>query len=139
MSEPRMARPWKNFRRWKTGWLLPDAEQLAWRTPGIRFCRSFEVPVEPGQLVVLAVGVVVAVLACGRARRRRSIIGTPCESSSVARRFRFCRSRSAMIVGVVGRALGAAVPAVVVVGAVAVLLAVGLVVLLVVADEVVRA
>ena len=37
--------------------------------------------------------------ACGPARRRRRIIGTPCDSSSVAMRFRFCRSRSAMIAG----------------------------------------
>ena len=53
-------------------------------------------------------------------------------------RFRFCRSRRADDRRVVGRPLGAAVPAVVVVGAVAVVLAVGLVVLVVVADQVVQ-
>ena len=53
-------------------------------------------------------------------------------------KFRFCRSRSARDRRVVGRPFDAAVPAQVVVLAVAVLLAVGLVVLLVVADEVVQ-
>ena len=93
-------------------------------------------PVEPGDLVVLAVGVVVAAAACGRSRRRRSSIGTPCESSSVARKLRFCRARSAMISG---SSVGPSTPQFqerLCVLAVAVLLAVGLVVLLVVGDQV---
>ena len=49
-----------------------------------------QLPVEPGDLVVLAVGVVVAALGMARARRPPSTIGTPCDSSSVAIRLRFC-------------------------------------------------
>ena len=60
----------------------------------------------------------------------------PCESSSVARKLRCWRSRSALISGIVGLALDAVVPGPVVVGPVAVALLVGLVVLLVVGDEV---
>ena len=67
-----------------------------------------------------------------------SSIGTPCERRSVVRKLRSCRSRSSLTAGIVGRALDAAVPAAVVVGAVAVVLEVGLVVLLVVRDEVVE-
>ena len=66
------------------------------------------------------------------------IIGTPCESSSVAIKLRFCCSRSGDDLGVVGRALDAVVPRLIVVRAVPVVLAVGLVVLLVVADQIVQ-
>ena len=65
-----------------------------------------------------------------------SSIGTPCESSSVAIRFRACRRRSARTSG---SSVGPSTPQfqlVVVVAAVAVALAVGLVVLVVVADQV---
>ena len=65
-----------------------------------------------------------------------SSIGTPWDSSSVARKLRCWRARSVEHLGVVGRALDAAVPRAVVALAVAVVLAVGLVVLLVVRDEV---
>ena len=73
---------------------------------------------------------------CGRSRRRPSSIGTPCESSSVVRKLRCWRSRSARTSGSSVGPLDAAVPGAVVVGAVAVALEVGLVVLLVVGDEV---
>ena len=76
---------------------------------------------------------------CGAISSPPSSIGTPCERNSVARKFRCWRSRSVVDLGVVGRPLDAAVPAAVVVGAVAVVLEVRLVVLLVVRDEVARA
>ena len=71
-------------------------------------------PVDPADLVVLAIGVVVAAAACGRTRRPPATIGVPCDSSSVASMLRIWRSRSALIAGVVGRALDAAVPGAVV-------------------------
>src|SRR5262249_28441991 len=96
-----------------------------------------EVPVEPGEFVVLAIGVIVALLratglvpgeghrtALGEEQRRYQIAFLPLAEGVDAR--------------VVGRALGAAVPGVVVVSAVAVILAVGLVVLAVVADQVLQ-
>ena len=63
-------------------------------------------------------------------------IGVPTESISVTRKFRIWRLRSVFDGGIVAGALRAAVPARVVVGSVAVLLAVGLVVLAVVGDQV---
>ena len=65
-----------------------------------------------------------------------SSIGVPWERSSVVRKLRCWRARSASDLGVVGLPLDAAVPGAVVVGAVLVVLEVGLVVLLVVGDEV---
>ena len=62
MSEPRMARPWKNLPPLEDRLLRRMQTHLARRTPGNRFCSLVQLPVEPGQLVVLAVGVVVAVL-----------------------------------------------------------------------------
>jgi hypothetical protein len=97
-----------------------------------------EVVVAPSRassdLVVLAVGVVVALLVRPNSSPASSI-GTPCDSSSVARSCA-AGARAAPARRVVGRALDAAVPRQVVVVAVAVVLAVGLVVLVVVADEV---
>ena len=60
--------------------------------------RFIEIPVEPGDLVVLAVAVVIAVL---RARElvAASSIGTPCDSISVARKLRIWRSRSSLMTG----------------------------------------
>ena len=97
--------------------------------------RVVGAPVDPGDLVVLAVGVVVAALgaaalvaggdhrhAVGQAERRHQVRGLPPAQRDDLR--------------VVGLALDAVVPRPVVVGAVAVVLAVGLVVLLVVADQV---
>ena len=104
-----------------------------------RFLRLVEIPVEPADLVVLAIRVVVALLRRARSRRPPQIIGTPCENSRVARKLRFCRSRSIDDVRVVSRALHAIVPGVVVVGAIVVVFAVRLVVLLVVADQVAAA
>ena len=65
-----------------------------------------------------------------------SSIGTPKDSSRVVSMARDWRARSARMPGSVGGAFGAAVPGPVVAGAVAVVLAVGLVVLVVVGDEV---
>ena len=65
-------------------------------------------------------------------------IGTPCEQMQRGEDRSLFRSRSAMIFGVVGRAFGAAVPTVVVVGAVAIFFAVGFVVLVVVGDQVLQ-
>jgi hypothetical protein len=73
-----------------------------------------------------------------RARRRPSSVVTPWDSNSVASKSRFCRSRSASTARVVGRALGAAVPGSVVFAAVPVVLAVDLVVLAVIGDQVVQ-
>ena len=67
-----------------------------------------------------------------------SSIGTPCESSSVARKLRFLLRAQCEDRRVVGRPFDAAVPTDVVVGAVAVVFAVGLVVLVVVGDQVVQ-
>ena len=39
---------------------------------------------DPADLVVLAIGVVVAALGAGRTRRPRAIIGVPCDNSSIA-------------------------------------------------------
>ena len=93
-------------------------------------------PVEPRDLVVLAPGVVVAALRAADARRRRASIGVPCERSSVEQEVPLLARAQHVDLGVVGRALDAAVPRAVVVGAVAPVLLVRLVVLLVVRDEV---
>ena len=65
-------------------------------------------------------------------------MGTPSESRVTVRKFFTCRLRSVLDRGIVGGAFDAAIPASVVVGAVAVLLAVRLVVLLVVGDQIVQ-
>ncbi len=93
------------------------------------------VPVEPGQFVVLAVGVVVALLGPAdlvAGEQHRDALAGEEDGEGVL------HLPGAQLVdrGVVGGALGAAVPAVVVVGAVVVALAVGLVVLVVVGDQV---
>ena len=94
-----------------------------------------EVPVEPGHLVVLAVGVVVAVV------RAPDLVagGDHRDAGRQQQRAEEVAHRPApgeLHDGVVGRALDAVVPRAVVVVAVAVVLAVGLVVLVVVDDEV---
>ena len=92
-------------------------------------------PVDPARRVVLAVGVVVAALRAAElvaAEQQRDPFGQQQRGEEVAPLARPQGEHR----GVVGRALDAAVPAAVVVGAVAVVLAVGLVVLGVVADEV---
>ena len=95
-----------------------------------------ERPVEPADLVVLAVDVVVP-----RWVRRTSSpisnIGVPSDSSVMARKFFTWRSRSRSIPDRPS-ALGPAVPTEVGVGPVAAALPVGLVVLVVVADQVVQ-
>ena len=94
-------------------------------------------PVDPGDLVVLAVGVVVALLGAAdlvAREQHRHALGQQQRGQEVA-----------LLPGpqredrrVVGRALGAAVPGPVVVAAVPVVLAVGLVVLVVVGDQVLQ-
>ena len=55
-------------------------------------------PRDPGGFIVLAIGVVVATLSVA-AFVAPSSIGTPSDSSKLARRFRFCRLRNARISG----------------------------------------
>ena len=132
---PRIARFWKKLRRRNTRCCAPQADQLAHELEQQLLVLA-ELPVEPGELVVLAVGVVVALLACGRARRPPSSIGTPCDSKQRREQVALLARAQRADLRVVGRPFDAAVPAAVVVLAVAVVLAVGLVVLVVVAHEV---
>src|SRR5207244_9479243 len=94
-----------------------------------------EGPVEPGDLVVLAVGVVVAALAAAHlvaAEDHRDALGQEDRRQEVA----LLAPAQRPDLGVVGRALHAAVPRPVVALAVVVVLAVGVVVLVVVGDQV---
>ena len=93
-------------------------------------------PVQPADVVVLTVGVVVAVLRARRLSSPARIIGTPCDSSSVARKLRICRTRASTIAAIVGRPFDPEVGAQVVRLAVLVALLVGLVVLALVAHEI---
>ena len=130
---PRRGWPWNQRRRRNTGW--PRRSEISRRTKSTR-SRSAAVPVVPGDLVVLAVGVVVAPLGppdLVAAEEHRARPGT---AGGSARKFRCWRRRQASTAGVVGRPLDPAVPRAVVALAVPVLLAVRLVVLLVVRDEV---
>ena len=61
--------------------------------------RSTPLPVHPGDLVVLAIGVVVAVLGAARPRRPSAASACPASSSSVAITLRRMRSRSSRIAG----------------------------------------
>ena len=117
---------------------VPELDQL----PGefekrfLLFVSCF--PIEPADLVVLAIGVVVAILGARPSHRRRSSIGTPWERKSVVRKFRRCRSRKALISG---SSVGPSAPQfheLIIIVAVVVLLAVRFVVLVVVADEIVQ-
>ena len=94
-------------------------------------------PVEPGDLVVLAIGVVVALLGAAQlvaAQQHREPEG---EQQGGEDRAGLARAQG-QHGGVAGRALRAAVPGAVVAGPVAVGFAVGLVVLVVVGDQVAR-
>ena len=72
--------PWNQRRRRKTGCSLAELDHAARRT---RSSPSSDVlPVEPGDLVVLAVGVVVAAAACGRSRRRRAASARPARGTA---------------------------------------------------------
>ena len=113
------------------------AQRISRRVKSSRPRRaSAQVPVEPGDLGVLAPGVVVAVLGAAELvaaeQHRRALTTAAAWPGSCAAGAR----AAALISGVVGRPLDAAVPGAVVVGAVAVVLEVGLVVLVVVGDEV---
>jgi hypothetical protein len=85
-------------------------------------------PVDPAGLVVLAIGVVVAALAVADLVPARSI-GVPCDSISVASRLRLRRRAGGADRGIVGRPLDPHVVGMVLGMAVAVVLAIGLVVL----------
>ena len=76
--------------------------------------------------------------ACAGTRRRASSIGTPREMASVSRKFLICRMRTASIARIVGGSFDAIVGAEVLVRSVAIILAVGFVVLVRVADEIVE-
>ena len=96
-----------------------------------------QMPVEPAQFVVLAIGIVVALLGSAdfiAGEQHRHALRQQQGGQQIA----FLAPAQRVHLGIVGRALDAAVPAQVVVVAVAVVLAVGLVVFLVVADEIVE-
>ena len=100
-----------------------------------RWPSSPDVPLVPGDLVVLAPGVVVAVLGAAQlvaAEEHRDALRQHERHEEVA----LLAGAQRVDLRIVGRALGAAVPGPVVVGPVAVVLLVRLVVLLVVGDEV---
>ena len=71
----RIVRPWKNRRRRNVGCVAPERDERA--TVKVSRSSSSVRPVDPGDLVVLAVGVVVAAAACGRARRRAAASARP--------------------------------------------------------------
>ena len=134
---PRIDRPWKNFRRCSTG--CSDHSRVTRRTNAKNCCwSSAKSQFQPAQLVVLAVRVVVAAL-----RVAQFVAG---EHHRHALRQHQRGDEVPLLAGaerndlrVVGRPLDAAVPRGVVVGPVAVVLAVGRVVLVVVTDEVFEA
>ena len=64
ISEPRIRRPWKNFGRRKTGCSRAEADQFP-REIKERFLFVVEVPIEPTDLVILAISVVVPLLRAG--------------------------------------------------------------------------
>ena len=133
--EPRMRRPWKKRRRRSTGCARNGLDQAAGEVEQLPVGIG-QVPVEPADRVVLG-----SRRCCCRPGVRPSSsppssIGTPWLSSSVASRLRCCRAALLEHGRVVGRALDAEVQRLVVVLAVAVVLAVGLVVLVLVADQV---
>ena len=112
----------------------PQRDQLARELEQVGV-RLEQRPVEPGDLGVLAPAVVVAALGAPElvaAEQHRRALGEQQRGQEVALLARAQRED----LGVVGRPLDAAVPGPVVVGPVAVALLVGLVVLLVVGDEV---
>ena len=128
--EPSLSRPARNLPRRKTGWALRSSIR---RLVNSRCspCALAQPPLVPGELVVLAPGVVVAVLRAAElvaAEQHRHALGEEQRGEEVA----LLAPAQRVDLGVVGLALDAAVPRAVVVGAVAVVLAVGLVVLLVV-------
>ena len=108
---------------------FPEAEQLA------VFFQQW--PVEPTDFVVLAIGVVVALLGAPDFVARETM-GMPWASSRMAAKLRICRLAKGLDGRVVGVAFDAAIPAEIVVDAVAVLLAVGLIVFCVVGDQIVE-
>ena len=75
---PRIGRPWNQCRRRNTGWSRRSA--ITRRDEVVQGLVD-RVPVEPRDLVVLAVGVVVAALACGRSRRRRAASARPARAT----------------------------------------------------------
>ena len=131
-SWPRIGRPWNHRRRVKTGC---SVRSLIRSCVNLRSARVRLLPVVPGELVVLAVGVVVALLRAAdlvAAAQHRHALGQEQRREEVAHLAVPQREDG----GVVGRPFDAAVPRAVVLLAVAVVLAVGLVVLLVVRDQI---
>ena len=94
--DPRIGRPWKNRCRRKTGCAARSVGDRAVNSVSTSLSRASSQSTQL-DLVVLAVDVVVAAAGCGRARRRARSSARPGDSSSVARKLRFCRSRSAWI------------------------------------------
>ena len=114
----------------------PDEDQLFGEFQEL-LLAFVEVPVEPGELVVLAVGVVVPLLAMAQLVAAQHH-GHSHRQHQAGHEIALLPLAQLDDLRVVGRAFRAAVPAIVVVGAVAVFLAVGVVVLFVVADQVVQ-
>ena len=114
--------------------LVAQGDQTA-REVVQRGCALVEVPVVPGELVVLAPAVVVALLRPLESRRRRGSSASPARSTG-REEVALLPSPELAHLGVIGRPLDSAVPGAVVVGAVLVVLEVRLVVLLVIGDEV---
>src|SRR6185312_4808146 len=115
--------------------LAPEADEIAHEVAQPLILRADTLPIGPGQLVVLAIGVIVAALRAAdlvageehRHAQRQEQRGDEVALLLVAQRDHL---------GVVGRALAAAIPAEIGIVAVAVAFVVRLVVLVVVADEV---
>ena len=164
--EPSTRRSWENHRSGVISWpsvpnharsLKPSAcagrpsKNSSWRSTGLSrrrassarvhssrsCCHGGAVPRQPGRLVVVQYALLLP--PCVRPVSSPAVsIGTPVETSSVVEQVAHHPAAQREHLGVVGAALDAAVPAVVVVGAVAVVLAVGLVVLAVVGHQVVQ-
>ena len=114
--------------------LLPDADHPTHEAQEVPLLRA-QGPVQPGKLVVLAIGVVVPALAVAQlvaAAEHGNALRQQHRGQQVA----LLPLAQRQHMGVAGRPLHPAVPAQIVVGAVAVVLAVGLVVFVVVADQV---
>src|SRR5262249_19433719 len=121
--------------RAKLGELAAQPGQMADEVGEILGLVAKTVPIDPADLIVLAVGIVVAVLRIAdlvAGEQQRRTLREQEAGELVLPQLAAQRDD----IGIVGRALDAAIVAVIVVGAVAIVLAIGLVVLLVVAEEI---
>ena len=128
--------PWKNVRRRRAGCRLRSAIIFADEAQEVGVAVSASVPVDPARSSLSWHQALLLPRCVRRNSSPASSIGTPWDSSSVAIRLRACRRRSRRITG---SSVGPSTPQFQLklsFGAVAVVLAVGLVVLLVVADQV---